>query len=974
MGFWTISRKLTIIGGAIIVVAIMIVIGVTQIAFNNYGKSANNLTQNLVTSDLDHIIQGAYHLVNTQNRVLQDLLDKNSNTGLYILKKEGGLNTSTSTIIQWQIRNELSGESQEINLPSLIVGTTRVLKNDDPRQTSLWIDTLYELFGGRSVLFQVINPEGDLLRISSNIIEDGKRNIGSYIPAVHPDGTNDELISALKAGESYHRLEFIMNSWYVTKTTPLYRGNGEWLGAFQVAVPLDQSTAIQNSLNTIKVGQTGYVWAVKAQGETRGDLVVVKPGQTNTALWNVKDSDGNPYMQTLIQQALQAKGEITANRFLLPGPSGQGSRGVLTRVVYFEPWDWVIGVYAYEEEVLQELTALETYRKSLSLTFGLIGLGVMLLFVVVMIFFGNQISRPLQVITRAAERLATGNLNQQLQQTTNDEIGMLAIAFRKMISYMQEMAAVATRISQGDLTQNIDSRGEHDQLGKAFNQMVIALREMVRDLTTQANSLSASANELNSAAENSEVTLNQIFSTIHQVTEGAQQQASSLTQTASSMNQLEQSIENIIQGASEQEAAVDDVRNLTGQLQSSIQSVAQKAIEGAGQSAQADQKSQDGVQAALQNQAVMEAIAARFSQALEKVKHMSDRSHQISSIVETINEIASQTNLLALNAAIEAARAGDQGKGFAVVADEVRKLAERSASATKEITLLIKDVQNSAAAAVTSVNQGVEEVDQGEVRVKQSGQVLQSIRETAAAVRSQVQAIETTATEMSVSSSGLMNSMQQVSRVVQQNQTATHLMNTAAVNVSQAIENVASISQENSASAEEVNAATDEMRSQIREVAASADLLSGMSGDLLQVIQRFRMPENAEEAATTEFYNERAYFMNIANKQIFLVDFSNIHGHNPYPKIIEAAQQQIFAQPPASLLMMVDITRASYNKKVLSDLQKFAQENKPYVRHSAIIGVSGLTKIALITISKLTGREFVTFPTRQEAIDWLVQQ
>ncbi|PKO12266.1 MAG: hypothetical protein CVU39_24790 [Chloroflexi bacterium HGW-Chloroflexi-10] len=974
MGFWTISRKLTIIGGAIIVVAIMIVIGVTQIAFNNYGKSVNNLTQNLVTSDLDHIIQGAYHLVNTQNRVLQDLLDKNSNTGLYILEKEGGLNTSTSTIIQWQIRNELSGESQEINLPSLIVGTTRVIKNEDPEQTSLWIDTLFELFGGRAVLFQVINPEGDLLRISSNIIEDGKRNIGSYIPAVHPDGTSDELISALKAGDSYRRLEFIMNSWYVTKTTPLYRGNGEWLGAFQVAVPLDQSTAIQNSLNAIKVGQTGYVWAVKAQGETRGDLVVVKPGQTNTALWNAKDSDGNPYMQTLIQQALLAKGEITANRFLLPGPSGQKSRGVLTRVVYFEPWDWVIGVYAYEEEVLQELTALETYRKGLSLTFGLIGLGVMILFVVVMIFFGKQISRPLQVITRAAERLATGNLNQQLQQTTNDEIGMLAIAFQKMISYMQEMAAVATRISQGDLTQNIDSRGEHDQLGTAFSQMVIALRDMVRDLTTQANSLSASANELNAAAENSEVTLNQIFSTIHQVTEGAQQQASSLTQTASSMNQLEQSIENIIQGASEQEAAVDDVRNLTGQLQTSIQSVAQKAVEGAGQSAQADQKSQDGVQAALQNQAVMEAIAARFSQALEKVKHMSDRSHQIGSIVETINEIASQTNLLALNAAIEAARAGDQGKGFAVVADEVRKLAERSASATKEITALIKDVQNSAAAAVTSVNQGVEEVDQGEVRVKQSGQVLQSIRETAAAVRSQVQAIETTATEMSVSSSGLVHSMQQVSRVVQQNQAATRLMNTAAVNVSQAIENVASISQENSASAEEVNAATDEMRSQIREVAASADLLSGMSGDLLQVIQRFRMPENAENTAAIEFYNERAYFINIADKQIFLVDFSNIHAHNPYPNIIEAAQQQIFAQPPASLLMMVDITRASYNKKVLSELQKFAQGNKPYVRHSAIIGVSGLTKIALITISKLTGREFVTFPTRQEAIDWLVQQ
>jgi methyl-accepting chemotaxis protein len=473
-----------------------------------------------------------------------------------------------------------------------------------------------------------------------------------------------------------------------------------------------------------------------------------------------------------------------------------------------------------------------------SLIVGIIGIIVSL---VLGISISRSITHPMAKLVQAAKGIAVGDLNQQLNIQSKDEIGSLAAAFGDMIDYLKAIAGVVNKMSRNDLTESVTPKSNQDILGNAIKEMISNLRTTIQQLTDNATNLTTASSQLASSASQAGQATGQISTTIQQVAKGISQQTESISRTASSTEQMGRAIEGVARGAQDQAGSITKAASITTEISNAIQKVstgAQTSAQGASQAAETARSGARIVEETIQG---MQSIKTKVGLSAEKVAEMGRRSNEIGAIVETIDDIASQTNLLALNAAIEAARAGEHGKGFAVVADEVRKLAERSSTATKEIGNLIRGIQQTISEAVSAMDEGAKEVENGVMRTNQSEQALSSIMQAAETVKQQIEQIAGAAQAISNSSNELVSAMDSVSAVVEENTAATEEMSASSSEVNEAVEAIASVSEENSAAVEEVSASTEEMSAQVEEVTASAQYLSEMAKSLMKVVEQFRI-------------------------------------------------------------------------------------------------------------------------------------
>lgn len=463
-------------------------------------------------------VRGILDTVKITQQLLKDHVGKVLAVASDRLDRLGGIGFADTEEVEWTATNQYTGASQTIALPAVSFGdSTPLVRQESFDEEVPLVDAVGELTGDTLTLFQRMNPAGDMLRIATNVAKDGKRAVGTYIPATNPDGEPNPVLAEVLAGRTYVGRAYVVDRWYVTAYKPLLDDSGAVAGILYVGMP--EQTATQPLLDRLaerQVGETGYIYVLNTQGDEAGSYVLSNNrSRDGENVLDARDAEGNQFIRQMVATSRQLGPTETASiQYPWQNPGETHARRKTAVYAYFPDWDWLIAAGAYDSEFYSAAEGVEHSIDSLTNWVFVLTLAMAVIASLVFYFLARGIAGRLGHI---ADELQSGSLetekaseqvsasSQSLAQGANEQAASLEQSTASMES-------ISDLVSQNMTLSRQTSESSHEAKDAA-KQGVDSMHQLtaaVEQVGTSVRELNQAINEIN----DSSAAISQIIGTI----------------------------------------------------------------------------------------------------------------------------------------------------------------------------------------------------------------------------------------------------------------------------------------------------------------------------------------------------------------------------------------------------------------------------------------------------------------------------
>lgn len=351
----------------------------------------------LILSILPVSLLGLYAYDQTQNYIDSELKEKLQDQ----VKLEKDYINATFSTAREKVSNNLNKSSDELysrGIPD-IVDNKMVINGYVVNNNSNIVADITNQTGGRVAIFKVNNNRA--VKISESIEQNDDNINHTETENFVSDKVYKEVVIK---NNNYVDRSKIQGQWYLNAYRPIKDSSDKTIGILCAGIPEKPFiNRIKSQMKDIVIGETGYFYVIDSDGK-----VIIHP---NLEGENVLNYD---FAKEMIAKK---EGHI---KYIWKG------RDKLVGYTYYEQRNWVIASGAFVEEFYAPLHSIRDSLTIVVVVFALMGS-------VLGIWFSRTITKPVDEMLEAANKVSEGDFDVEIKDTSKDEIGQLSKALNSMI-------------------------------------------------------------------------------------------------------------------------------------------------------------------------------------------------------------------------------------------------------------------------------------------------------------------------------------------------------------------------------------------------------------------------------------------------------------------------------------------------------------------------------------------------------------